>query len=76
MDAKPCSGWDVGAVESESLRIIVELEPGEPICGSLAREGEQRIPFEGMLGFLSAFDRLRAGDERRDDRPERPPEDQ
>ncbi|HUY59295.1 MAG TPA: hypothetical protein VMV16_06260 [Solirubrobacteraceae bacterium] len=45
------------------LRIIVELEPGEPICGSLAREGEPQVSFEGMLGFLLAFDRVRVRDE-------------
>jgi hypothetical protein len=47
-------------MERQNVRIIVELEPGEPICGSLAREGEQQVPFEGMLGFLSAFDHVRA----------------
>jgi hypothetical protein len=40
---------------------VVEIEPGEPVCGSAAREGEPPVRFEGMLGFLSLFDRLRSG---------------
>jgi hypothetical protein len=52
----------VRSVESRRVRVVVEIEPGEPICGSAAREGEQQVPFEGMLGFLTLFDRLRADD--------------
>lgn len=53
----------IPGVEQERVRVIVEIEPGEPICGSAARVGEAQIPFEGMLGFLSLFDRLRPGGE-------------
>jgi hypothetical protein len=47
-------------VECTRIRVVVEIEPGEPVCGSAGREGEPQIPFEGMLGFLSLFDRLRS----------------
>jgi hypothetical protein len=53
----------VGAVQSARVRVVVEIEPGEPVCGSAGREGEPQIPFEGMLGFLSLFERLRPRDE-------------
>ena len=43
------------------VRVVVELEPGDPVSGSAAREGEAQVPFEGMLAFLSLFERLRAG---------------
>jgi hypothetical protein len=49
------------AMESKRVRVVVEIEPGEPVSGSAAREGQPQIPFEGMLGFLSLFDRLRTG---------------
>jgi hypothetical protein len=39
---------------------VVELEPGEPVCGAAGLEGEEPLPFEGMLGFLTLFDRLRS----------------
>jgi hypothetical protein len=57
-------------VERHRVRVVVEIESGEPVCGSAAREGEAQIPFEGMLGFLTLFDRLRAGTEPPD--PESP----
>jgi hypothetical protein len=50
-------------VESVRVRLVVEIEPGDPVCGSAGREDGPQIPFEGMLGFLSLFDRLRARDE-------------
>jgi hypothetical protein len=59
-------------VERQRVRVVVEIEPGEPVCGSAAREGEAQIPFEGMLGFLSLFDRLRAGAEPPDAEPPHP----
>jgi hypothetical protein len=52
----------VGSVQSARIRVVVEIEPGEPVCGSAGREGEPQIPFEGMLGFLSLFERLRPRD--------------
>jgi hypothetical protein len=50
-------------VESARVRLVVEIEPGDPVCGSAGREDGPQIPFEGMLGFLSLFDRLRTRDE-------------
>ncbi len=52
----------VATMQSASMRIIVELKPGEPVCGSAGRDGEPPIPFEGMLGFLSLFEHLRTPD--------------
>jgi hypothetical protein len=49
----------VRLVDNRRLRLVVEIEPGEPVCGSAGIEGERQIPFEGLLGFLSLFDRLR-----------------
>ena len=51
------------------MRVVVEIEPGEPVSGSAGREGEPQVPFEGMLGFLALFERLRA---RRDSPDEDP----
>jgi hypothetical protein len=45
-------------MESSRVRLVVEVEPGKPVCGSVAREGKAKIRFEGMLGFLSVFERL------------------
>jgi hypothetical protein len=47
-------------VENRTVRVVVELElePGEPVCGSAALEGELPVPFEGMLAFLSVFEQL------------------
>jgi hypothetical protein len=56
-------------VERHRVRVVVEIESGEPVCGSAAREGEVQIPFEGMLGFLTLLDRLRAGTEPPDPEP-------
>jgi hypothetical protein len=42
------------------MRIVVNIEPGEPVCGTAGRDGEPQVPFEGMLGFLSLFERLRS----------------
>jgi hypothetical protein len=47
-------------VDRRTVRVVVELDPGEPVCGSAGLEGETQVPFEGMLGFLALFDRLRA----------------
>ncbi len=55
------------------MRLVVEIEPGEPVCGSAGREGEPQIPFEGMLGFLSLFDRLRTHQEPDDIKAPPPP---
>ena len=49
----------VASVENSRVRLVVEVETGEPVCGTAGREGEPQVPFEGMLGFLSLFDRLR-----------------
>lgn len=51
---------------------LMDAKRGEPVCGSAAREGEAQIPFEGMLGFLTLFDRLRAGTEPEDPEPPQP----
>jgi hypothetical protein len=44
---------------SDPVRLVVEINPGEPVSGSAAREGEAPVPFEGLLGFLALFERLR-----------------
>ena len=46
-------------MERQTVRLVVELEPGEPVCGKAGVEGESLIGFEGMLGFLALFDQLR-----------------
>lgn len=46
-------------VDGSHPRLVVELEPGEPVCGWVAREGGPRTRFEGMLGLLSLFEHLR-----------------
>jgi hypothetical protein len=62
IDAKRAPTCDRCAVERDSLRLVIELEPGDPVCGSAGVEGETATRFEGMLGFLALLDRLRAGE--------------
>jgi hypothetical protein len=59
IDANQPAGWNPEHVKPINVRLVIELEPGEPVCGSLGREGETPTRFEGMLGFLSLFERLR-----------------
>ena len=46
------------------MRLVVELDPGEPVCGSAGLEGEPPTRFEGLLGFLALFEALRQGSRR------------
>jgi hypothetical protein len=52
----------VRCVLNEPVRIVVNIEPGEPVCGTAGRDGGPQLPFEGMLAFLSLLERLREGD--------------
>jgi hypothetical protein len=60
IDANAAPGCDRCAMERDSLRLVVDLEPGDPVCGSAGIEGETAVRFEGMLGFLALVERLRA----------------
>jgi hypothetical protein len=60
IDANNALACDCSSVEHDSLRLVVELEPGEPVCGSAGIEGETPVRFEGMLEFLALVERLRA----------------
>lgn len=44
-----------------AVRLIVELEAGDPITGWLEPVGGQRERFEGLLQLLTTLDRLRSG---------------
>jgi len=46
-----------GAVQQ---RIVVELDPGEPISGSVSTEAEPEVPFVGVMGLVAAIDAVRA----------------
>jgi hypothetical protein len=50
-------------MEAEHARLVVDLDPGDAVSGWTAREGGSRLRFEGLLAFLSAFERLRTGEE-------------
>jgi hypothetical protein len=56
----------VCGVERKLSRLVIELEPGEPVSGWAAREGEPPVRFEGLLAFISLFERLRSSDEPED----------
>lgn len=45
-----------------AVRLVVEFEPGEPVSGSMCREGQASTPFVGMIDFLALLERLRCGE--------------
>jgi hypothetical protein len=59
IDANQPPQWNPEHVKRINARLVIELEPGDPVCGWLGREGGTPTHFEGMLGFLSLFERLR-----------------
>jgi hypothetical protein len=62
MDAKPHPDWDrASPMDRDSVRIVVDIEPGDPVSGAAGRDGDPPVRFEGMLGFLALFERLRPG---------------
>jgi hypothetical protein len=76
MEARRAAPWDRQRMEIPAARVIVDFDPGEPVCGWAAREHGPRFRFEGLLAFLALFERLRRGEEldsprraRRDDEP-------
>lgn len=42
------------------LRLLLEVDPGEPIAGSLGHVDGPREPFSGLLELVAVLDRLRA----------------
>ena len=49
-----------GAVEGkERQRIVVEVEPGEPIRGSVSTDVEPERPFVGLMQLVAAIDSAR-----------------
>lgn len=63
MDAKPGRDWDrASRMDRDRVRIVVDIEPGEPVSGAAGRDGDPPVRFEGMLGFLALFERLRQAD--------------
>ncbi|MHB8695823.1 MAG: hypothetical protein ACYDHH_31800 [Solirubrobacteraceae bacterium] len=42
------------------VRLVIELEDGEPVRGWLALPDGEREPFAGLLELLAVFDSLRA----------------
>jgi hypothetical protein len=47
-------------VERHTVRVVVDVEHGDPVCGAAGLEGEPQTKFEGMLAFLALFDHLRS----------------
>jgi hypothetical protein len=50
----------VASVERQNVRVVVDVELGDPVCGAAGLEGEPQTKFEGMLAFLALFDHLRS----------------
>lgn len=44
-----------------TVRVVLDLEHGEPMSGWIAREGESATRFVGLLDLMSLLHRLRAG---------------
>lgn len=49
-----------------TVRVVVDLEAGEPLSGWIARDGESATRFVGLLDLVSLLDLLRAGTPRDD----------
>jgi hypothetical protein len=43
------------------LRIVLELDQGDPIAGRIERAGEPTEPFRGWFELSNRLERLRAG---------------
>lgn len=50
-----------------ALRVVVELDEGDPVVGRVGLDGERGEAFEGLLEMLAAFDRLRRSASRADE---------
>ena len=50
-------------MQNPNARLVIEVEPGEPVRGWVAREGGPAKRFDGLLSFYSLFERLRRDDE-------------
>jgi hypothetical protein len=60
IDANPDRDRDRARhMDRDSVRIVVDIEPGEPVSGAAGRVGDPPVRFEGMLGFVALFQRLR-----------------
>lgn len=47
---------------SETRRLIIELDPGEPISGRLQAEGHRLIRFAGWMELVALLDDTRSID--------------
>ena len=63
IEASWSSGRDHARVTCGGTRLIIEVEPGEPVSGWASREGGPREPFDGILDFLLLFEHLRGPEE-------------
>ena len=61
IDANSHLGWDRAVrMDRDNVRIVIEIEQGEPLSGAAGRDGDPPVRFDGMLGFLALFEQLRA----------------
>jgi hypothetical protein len=44
-----------------AVRLILDLEPSEPVSGRLGVPGGPQRPFAGLLELIAAIDQFRAG---------------
>jgi hypothetical protein len=54
------SGATVARMATSPLRMVIELDPGEPIAGRIECEDRPTQPFRGWLELSSRLERLRA----------------
>lgn len=55
------TGATVARMATSPLRMVIELDPGEPIAGRIECEDRPTQPFRGWLELSSRLERLRAG---------------
>jgi hypothetical protein len=53
------SGATVASMATPPLRMVIELDPGEPIAGRIECEDRPIQPFRGWLELSSRLERLR-----------------
>jgi hypothetical protein len=54
---------------SKSARVVLELDPGEPIAGSISGSGGPAESFRGWVELASKLERLRLANHCADDTP-------
>jgi hypothetical protein len=54
------TGWDAPSVNMARARVVLELDAGEPISGSLCGPSGVTEPFRGWVELTSLLERLRS----------------